>query len=419
MRNLIVLFFLFTCALLSYTDREILSLVIDFVKLDMHISNYQFALLIGTFFGVIYAVMGLPVGWLVDRLPRKPFLIAAIGLWSAGTIVCGLAMQFPLMLAGRMLVASGEAALAPVALSLIGDIFPRHQQGRALGFYFSGIVAGGGVSIIVGGWLLGPAGGALLAPFMPHLAPWRRIFMFLGMLGMAMCVLALFVVREPLRTHAATVQDRPDDAPEPLSTRMALFMTCLAVSAISIIDNAVGAWAPYVMVHAFNVSAAHIGKVLGWFLIVGGLMGVSLGGQLSDRLMKTREQGLFYRSVIVLLLVLAGLGMGGDLYGYGLTLCMMTGIVALAGMCSTLGLNLILYLGTPQRRGFMTSFSFFLNVLVGAGLGPLLVPLALDAPLRLPPIAALGSVATVAALVAGGLFGVAQRLSRTKDSVQA
>ncbi|MFT8473412.1 MFS transporter [Acetobacter persici] len=413
MRNILVLFFLFACALLSYTDREILSLLVDFIKLDLNISNYQFALLIGTFFGVIYAVMGLPVGWLVDRLPRKPFLIGAIGLWSAGTMVCGLAMQFPLMLIGRMLVAAGEAALAPVALSLIGDIFPRHQQGRALGFYFSGIVAGGGVSIIVGGWLLGPAGLYLLAPLMPHLAPWRRIFMFLAMVGTFMCVLALFVVHEPRRVHY--VSGAPDGSPDASGrrqSRMVLLVTCLAVSTVSVIDNAVGAWAPYVMLHSFSVSAAHIGKILGGSLIVGGLTGVTIGGILSDRLMKGRGQDAFYAPIIMLLLVLVVLCLGGAAYNYMLALCMIMGIVALAGMCSALGLNLILHLGTSRRRGFVTSFSFFLNVLVGAGLGPLLVPLALDMPLQITPITALSSVAAGAALVASGLFIAARYLSR-------
>ncbi|GBQ26164.1 major facilitator superfamily transporter [Gluconacetobacter sacchari DSM 12717] len=418
MKNLFILFFLFMCALLSYTDREVLSLFVDFIKNDLSVDNYQFALLIGTFFGVVYAVMGLPTGWMVDRLPRKPLLCGAIAVWSAGTILCGLAHHFPQMLAGRILVACGEAALAPVALSLIGDLFPGPQQGRAMGFYFTGIVAGGGVSIIIGGLLLGPLGDLLLAPWMPDLAAWRRIFVFLGCVGFVMSVLSVVSFAEPARKRGGPARETVGRDGGGRETLSRLARLCLAVAILSVIDNAVGAWAPYAVENMFGLSPARVGEVLGWFMIAGGLGGVTFGGMVSDRYTKMGRPRGVLRIVLALLCVLILPCLMIGQIGYPLTLLMITVIIAIAGACSTIGLNLILQFGPADGRGMMTSISFFLNVLVGASAGPLLVPVVQARLAHGATLNALCIVVAAAAICSATLLLPLSRSVAGKASIQ-
>src|SRR5580692_5391093 len=63
---------------LSYTDRQILSLLVDPIRHDLSISDTQIGLLIGTAFALVYGVAGLPLGWLADRLRRRDLIVAGI-----------------------------------------------------------------------------------------------------------------------------------------------------------------------------------------------------------------------------------------------------------------------------------------------------------------------------------------------------
>src|SRR6266704_5245806 len=110
--------------LLSYTDRQILSLLVDPIRHDLSISDTQVGLLIGTAFALVYGVAGLPFGWLADRLRRRDLIVTGIVLWSLGTVCCGLSQNFAQFFAARLLVGIGEAVLTPASISLISDSFP-------------------------------------------------------------------------------------------------------------------------------------------------------------------------------------------------------------------------------------------------------------------------------------------------------
>jgi MFS family permease len=73
--------FLFGCAyVLSFVDRQILSLLIGPVKADLHLNDFQFAVLNGFAFAVLYSVLGLPISMLSDRFPRPPIIVAGLAL---------------------------------------------------------------------------------------------------------------------------------------------------------------------------------------------------------------------------------------------------------------------------------------------------------------------------------------------------
>ena len=69
----------FVAAILYYTDRFILNLLIDPIRADLHISDTQISLLQGLAFALVYAFAGLPFGRLADVLPRKAVIITGVG----------------------------------------------------------------------------------------------------------------------------------------------------------------------------------------------------------------------------------------------------------------------------------------------------------------------------------------------------
>ncbi|MCM3536322.1 MFS transporter, partial [Cellulosimicrobium funkei] len=135
-------------------DRQVLVLMIEPIKRDLHLSDTQFSLLNGFAFSLFYAVMGLPVAYLADRYARPRIISLGIALWSVATAACGLSQQFVQMFVARMGVGVGEAALSPGAYSMLADYFPKEKLGRAVAVYSLGSFIGGGIAFLIGGYVI-------------------------------------------------------------------------------------------------------------------------------------------------------------------------------------------------------------------------------------------------------------------------
>src|ERR1700748_3880737 len=165
-------------AVLPYTDRQVLSLLVDPIRGELGITDTQVSLLLGTAFAVVYGIAGIPLGWLADRTSRRNLIFAGVLVWSIGTLACGLSHSFGELFAARIVVGTGEAVLSPAAISLISDYFPPARRGTAVGFFLSGIAMGIGASILIGGGVLHFVElGALTGTPLAALAPWRLVLL--------------------------------------------------------------------------------------------------------------------------------------------------------------------------------------------------------------------------------------------------
>ena len=122
----------------SFLDRQVISLMVGPIKHDLAISDTQIGILQGPAFGVFFAIMGLPLGWLADRLHRVRLIAIAILLWSAMTIASGLSTTFGGLLFARIGVGVGEAALVPAAVSLLSEYFPPERRAMPLSILLPG-----------------------------------------------------------------------------------------------------------------------------------------------------------------------------------------------------------------------------------------------------------------------------------------
>jgi len=370
---------LIATAVVSYTDRQVLSLLVDPIRGDMGISDTQISLLLGTAFAVIYGIAGIPLGLLADRVSRRNLIFAGVSVWSLGTIACGLSHNFRELFASRIVVGLGEAALSPAAISLISDYFPPSRRGTAVGFFLSGIAMGSGVAILIGGGVLHAIElGTLAATPLATYAPWRMVLLVIGGPGLLWAVVIL-LIREPVR-HTAEDESATAGATAGGTRRATPWARVVPIyvilAAASFVDNAVGAWAPTLLIRDFGKDPAQIGVELGLLLTLGFGGGVLIGGALADR---AAARGGWRSKLRVclfsgLLILPASLLMNST--KFSLVLAGVPLYFALSGIVTAVGFSAILDAVPNRSRGFAMSMSFFLNVAIGAGLGPTAVAVA-------------------------------------------
>jgi MFS family permease len=373
---------LIATAVLSYTDRQVLSLLVDPIRGELGISDTQVSLLLGTAFAVVYGIAGIPLGVLADRTSRRNLIFAGVVVWSCGTLACGFSHSFGQLFAARIVVGLGEAVLSPAAISLISDYFPPARRGTAVGFFLSGIAMGIGAAILIGGGVLHVVESGVLAgtPLAGQPA-WRLVLLLIGAPGL-LWSLAILLIKEPVRKTAedptgageggAATSTRP---PTPWSRVIPIY---LVVATASLVDNAVGAWAPTLLIREFTRDPAQIGVQLGFLLTAGFGGGVLLGGWLADR--AGSRGGSSYKLGVCLLsgLLILPVSLLINASEFNLVMLSVPLYFALSGIVTACGFSAILDVVPNRSRGLAMAISFFLNVALGAGLGPSAVTAASD-----------------------------------------
>lgn len=145
--------------------------------------------MIGTIRNILQALTAPLWGYAADRLSRKRVIVLGTGLWGIWTLLCGLSQNYTQLLVLRAISGIGLGCLMPATLSLMSDIFPPRQRGRALGIL-------GGIGVL--GIVIGAVGLGFLAT--PTL--WRWGFILLGSFSVVSGGLVWFLVDEPVRGAA-------------------------------------------------------------------------------------------------------------------------------------------------------------------------------------------------------------------------
>lgn len=193
---------------INFLDRQLLSILAKPIQDELGVTDGQLGLIGGLYFALFYCVLAIPVGWIADRTNRAKLLSVACALWSAATIACGMASNYPQLAVARMAVGVGEAGGVPPSYAIISDYFPSGQRGTALSIFNLGPPIG---------MALGVAFGASIAAAYS----WRSAFIVLGAVGIVAAIAVWAFVPEPARGGL----DAPA-APGEAAERPAFWPTC-------------------------------------------------------------------------------------------------------------------------------------------------------------------------------------------------
>ncbi|WOE75393.1 MFS transporter [Alterisphingorhabdus coralli] len=191
----------------SFVDRYILGLLIEPIKAEFGLTDSSIGWLLSAF-TLIYGFVGIFMGWLIDRGKRVWIVSIGVALWSAATMATGTAKNFVQLFAARMGVGVGEATLSPAAFSIIGDSFPTERRGKPIAFYSSALPLGAGIASLLSGAIIAwtAASGNQTLPLFGELSPWRFTLIVVGLPGLVLALLFLFI-KEPSRRNVTASKD--------------------------------------------------------------------------------------------------------------------------------------------------------------------------------------------------------------------
>lgn len=368
----------------SFVDRSILTLLIKPIKADMGLSDFQIGLLIGPAFGIFYATIGLPLGYLADRRRRTWIIAAGVALWSAATALCGLARNFMQLFIARMSVGVGEASLSPCAMSLISDSYPEARRGKPIAVYSSAISLGTGLAGLLGAAVLTWAKSSeqTVLPWLGPLAPWQLAFLIVGLPGLLLALL-FFSLPEPRRIvaprSAATAPGSASGMFRHVGRHAATYLCFVSPFCFMTIVAYSHGWLAATFERTFGWPEEDYALANGIALLAIAPASVTLAGWLSDRYSARGHRDAPLRiAMLGLLLGLPPAVIGPLLNDPWLAFGVLAfGNVGLAFLTAT-GVTALLNIVPPRIRARTVALYYMAISLSGLMLGPSLVGLLND-----------------------------------------
>lgn len=303
----------------NYVDRGSISVALPIIQKEFNLGPELVGLLLSAFFWT-YALMQVPVGWLIDRFgPRRVVTASCVG-WGAATAASGMAGGFLSMFIARMAIGVTEAGVMPAGGKLNAIWMHSKERGRGATILDAGAPLGAGVGAILITWLIAAFGG------------WRMAFVLAGMATVVLGLVIWWYVRDNPRTHRA-VNDaeasyieashaQEDEAAKagggttrrglmPYLKFRSFWAMCLGWLGFNGVFYGLLTWGPLYLAQAkgFNLNS------IGWSTLVifgAGFVGEILGGTLADRL---RARGLGANLVMRTLLGISSVIVAGGLVG--------------------------------------------------------------------------------------------------------
>lgn len=280
--------------ILAHVDRNILLGFSSTLIAELGLSNAQYGLLVGVVWVLSYAVMAVVTGTLADRFSRTRVIAAGLLVWSVCTAASGSVHSFGQLVAARLLVATGEAALVPAAVGILAEVFSARRRATALGLFFVGIPLGVGFSFLLAGTLGATYG-------------WRTTFHALGVIGAVMGV-GLAFIKDEHEQHADAARGTPfaGQLREVLCVVRASGALQLAIPGFVLAHLAFAglSFAQLWLVRERGIDAAEITRVIGGVQIVFGTLGSVVGGVAGDRFARRFAGG--HASFMALLVAVCG-----------------------------------------------------------------------------------------------------------------
>jgi MFS family permease len=275
-----VFMLLFLLYMFDYIDRMVVTSMFTSIEKDWGISHTQSGLLISAVYWAI-VILTFPISILVDRWSRtKTIGIMAI-MWSLATALCAMTGNFVQLFMARMLIGVGEAGYAPGGSAMISGLYPIDRRARMMGIWNASIPLGSAIGVLLGGIIAVKLG-------------WKHAFGIVAIPGMVVAILFLFV--KDYKTVDLSFYDKDSnkikmekkDMVKEFISKPSVLFTYFGMAAVVFVTTSMLTWLPTYFEKMRNIPQETAGKMASSIMILA-LVGAPLGGFLTDRWRKSRE----------------------------------------------------------------------------------------------------------------------------------
>lgn len=362
---------------LNCLDRQIINMLAEPIKHDLGLKDWQLGVMTGLAFGLFYATLGIPIARLAERGNRVRIISVSILVWSAFTVLSGLAQNFVQLISARIGVGVGEAGCTPAAHSLISDIVPREKRASALGVYSMGGPIGTLLGMAIGGLIVGAAG-------------WRVGFFVAGLPGLLVGALVAQTLRDPRARYTPAKKDSEPSASFKTALMELLRSPTFVLFAIAAAFQGIVAYgqASFVASFFFRNHAGGLvdlaaplglqpsgllGLAIGFIGGIGGMLGAFAGGRLADRHVKTSARGMATQAAVCNAIAVPAFIFAMLLSSTQMALVVMFLPAFFAGMTYGPLFAVFQTVAKPHTRATAVSIYLLMTNLFGLGLGPVMV----------------------------------------------
>lgn len=176
-------------AFVAFLNQTLINVALPQIMDRLHISATTGDWLT-TIFLLVNGIVIPITAFLIQRFTTRQLYLTALGLFTLGTIVCGISPTFGVLLVGRVIQATGSGVLMPVMMNTIFRLFPAERRGMAMGIF--------GIALN-----FAPAVGPTLSGWIVQTYSWRILFFIIVPIALIDFILAIFLMRN------VTVTSRP------------------------------------------------------------------------------------------------------------------------------------------------------------------------------------------------------------------
>lgn len=283
--------------IINFIDRQVLSVLIEPIKRELHLTDAQLGLLSGLAFALFYVTFAVPIARLADSTSRRNLITICMIVWSGMTALSGATLNFVQLLLTRIGVAVGEAGCVAPSHSILSDYFRPEARPLALSIYSAGASVGIFLGLLGGGYLAESMG-------------WRQALVVVGLPGIFVALIVLFTLREPVRGMSLPPVSEPVTTTRShfwadLSSLMklrTLWLIALAGGFQSMVTYGVANWLPAFFIRVHGMSISHTGASLA---VITGLLagaGAIIAGGVSSKLARADRRWLLWVPAIATVL---------------------------------------------------------------------------------------------------------------------
>ncbi len=189
-------FAIFALAITMFTvvlDFMVMSPLGDILMKSLNIKPAHFGLAVSAY-AFSAGISGLLTAGFADRYDRKKLLLFFYTGFIAGTLLCGIANTYPLLVGARIITGLFGGVIGSISMAIVADLFDLQHRGRVMGFMQMGFGASQVLGIPIGLYLANFWG-------------WHAPFLWVGIMAIIVAIL-IAVKLKPLTKHLAVQQDK-------------------------------------------------------------------------------------------------------------------------------------------------------------------------------------------------------------------